>query len=257
MVKFTLKQFAKDLKGQAAVTDALIFLSIVGVISTMIIVSAMNYGLIITDGIQDNYETTYLDASIKTFYVVNQGRDGQHLLDTTVGDYLMTKIKEDFASADKKVIPETKYAIFKTLDQVFLMFPQKSYLISIIYTKSSPVVEQKAVFVGIRTKTNDGDNVYLDCNPGDPIESLQTYLGAHILNQRITLGNAIFYEDILTDPKKVDGEIYLSMWTTTPDFDGMPRIDDVADFTWTQDRAIEGDLNCFIFDADDIYPTTP
>jgi hypothetical protein len=102
-------------KGQAAITDALLFLTIVGIISTMVIVSAMNYGLTITNAIQENYETTYIDSALKTTYIVNYGRDGRSLLDpnVAVGDYLMTKAKEEFASLNKTLKPEQKKVILK------------------------------------------------------------------------------------------------------------------------------------------------
>lgn len=261
-------------KGQAAITDALLFLTIVGIVSTMTIVSAMNYGMTIVSGIQDNYETTYLDSALKTLYVVNQGRDGKHLLDTSVGDYLLTKTKEEFASLNNTISKETKISLFKTLDQIFMMFPQKSYLIAILYkggrtdTTIDTTITEHTLFLGIKTyvgqqtrgSTIESDPVYLDCTTSAPITTLQKYLSLHNLGQKITIGSAVFYQDLLDqDVVKLDGSIYVAMWTAAIDSEYRPT-DSTTTFQFMQNgkqnNTLSEDLNCHIVKQEEIYPTT-
>jgi hypothetical protein len=73
-------------------------------------------------------------------------------------------------------------------------------LIAIYYTEGT----EKTLFVGIKTSAegdpennNDNEVIYLDCKPAAPLTALQNYLSAHTLDQRLTTGKAIFFENLI------------------------------------------------------------
>jgi|GEM_PF-3065734 len=221
--------FTANHKGQAAITDALIFLSIVGVVSTMVIVSAMNYGLTITQSINDSYETSYLDAALKTFYVTTYGRDAKDIFDTDAGDYIMTKIKEEYSTYTVDSDPttpnvyltdNTKKSIFKILEKLFYMMPQKNYLFAIVSTTTGT---EAPLFLGIKTAYDPSDGpqtetIYLDCMPPEPIDAIQAYLQYHTNGQKASVSKAIFFKNIIgtETASKEFGFIYLAMWNADP-----------------------------------------
>ncbi len=253
-------------KGQAAVTDALLFLSIVGIISTLIITNAMDYGINVTEGIRENYETTYLYSALKTLYIINYGRDGNYLLETKNPDYLMTLVKEQY-STSQRITDTTKMSLFKELDQIFLAFPQKSYMFALI-TKSNYAqgggIQEKPIFIGIRTEgSNDDsstDKYYLDCNPTvGPFTAMQNYLQNHTINQRTTSGQSIFFKNLISDGSggqldKENGLIILSFWTSTPDINEDIKLqiqNNISDIKYN-----DYDLNCKIYTTTDLYKTS-
>jgi len=225
-------------KGQAAVTDALIFLTILGVVSTMIMTSSIQYGTTIMDGVQHNYEKTYLDSALKTLLIANNGRDGNDFFNSVVNDGVMTKIMEDFDELkDNEKLPEnTQNMIFNTLNRIFLFMPNKGYLFAIIQNQENNQNKDiKPVFVGIKTLygkvnndniTNPEGYVYLSCMPITPTTNIQEYLSKHSLNLSITTSKIQLYKNLINeaDTKNYNADIFLGMWNLIVDFnDGEPK----------------------------------
>jgi len=223
-------------KGQAASVDALIFLSIVGIVFTFIIGYSMNYGLGIMNDAKKLYVTNYHYVALKTFMNASYGRDGKSFLDTNMADSLATMIKEDYGSNTLKqtnnqdinlISVETKIAMFQVLNHIFLPMPQRSYYLLITHDISNNgAIVQTPLLVLIRNVDSYGKFTYYLCdatnNPNPPnfaIEDATSFLERHNLDLEFVEGKFILYRNILsntdnqdTDTKKEDGGIYLASW---------------------------------------------
>jgi len=222
-------------KAQAASVDALIFLSIVGIVFTFIIGYSMNYGLNIMNDAKKLYQTNYHYVALKTFMNAGYGRDGKDFLETNMADSLATMIKEDYGSNTLRQIQspdqdinlisfETRKSIFDVLDKMFLPLSQRSYLLLITHDVSSnSSYVQSPLFAVIRIVNDDGTYKYFYCsNEKNNIFNTQdvtSFLEQHNLDLEFVEGKFIFYRNILSntdgkdaDTKKEDGGIYLASW---------------------------------------------
>jgi hypothetical protein len=214
-------------KGQAAITDALIFLAIVGVISALLITEGMEYGLGLIDDAQGSYERTYINSSLKTLYSITYGRDGLHPLTSEVNDYLITMVKEDYG-IHSSLRDETKLALMKTMDNVFAIFPNKSYMILFYITyKEGTLTRSEPLFMGLKTTYFEGERIrpiYLTCASPEGLNSVANYLAEHNINQKVAESKLVLYKDLLESDKvqKVDGTTYLVFWNAVPDLESNP-----------------------------------
>jgi hypothetical protein len=221
-------------KGQAASTDALLFLAIVGIVFTLIIGYSMTYGLNIMNNAKKLYNNNFHYAALKTFMNASYGRDGEYLLTTNVSDSVATMIKEDYGAnslfkskdstfPDKNLISkETKLAMFGVLDEIFLPLPQRSYLLLITHTISNnSTIKVPLILLIKRFSDSESKYEYFACYPNDP-KNIEEFLQLNPLDLEIVEGNFILYKNILsketdTDKKitKEDGTIYLASWLSS------------------------------------------
>ncbi len=226
--------FKINKKGQAASVDALVFLSIVGIVFSLIIGSAMNYGLNIMNSAKKLYNNNFHYAALKTFMNASYGRDAQDLLKTNVSDSIATLIKEDYGANSKNLMDkglspgdpnydnnllstETKLAMFGVLDQIFLPLPQRSYFLLITHNVSDSTVQVTKPLILIIKQYQSYFVCYVQDN-----KLIESYLKLHPLDLEIVEGNFIFYKNILStsndDAKKIkkeDGSIYLGSWLSS------------------------------------------
>jgi len=218
-------------KGQAAATDALIFLSIVSVVFVMILTYGMNYGLNVMNNAEKLYTNNYHYAALKAFMSASYGRDANSLLDTNLPDSVATMIKEDYgantlnSTSDKNYISlPTKKAMFKVLDALFLPQTQRSYMLLITHpsAQNQTSVPLIALFK-TRVKNDDSSELkYYICYFKD-MSKIEDYLQLHSLGLEIVQSPFILYKKILSPGQdgiqKEEGNIFLASWTTIPDND--------------------------------------
>ena len=210
-------------KGQASITDALIFLAIVSVVSTMLIVVSMNYGLTILKNVKNNYEKSYVENALTTLYHLDYGRDGNDLFNTKVSDALMTMVKEDYGVLGR-IRKITKKSLFKSLRQVFLPFPSKGYML-IYFTeivKKQKITTEKPILILIKTALLNKSiykSVYLDCN-AKSYNDIISFMESHGKNLQITESKVFFFNNILRNNSQgLGGTVFLLFWDITADFD--------------------------------------
>ncbi len=94
-------------RGQAAVTDALFLLLIVGVLSASLFGFSSSYGESVSRYLSNQYRTDFAVSALKTMLYTSVPRDpSQSLADAVETDYLMAAVKEDFAD-DSSLSGET------------------------------------------------------------------------------------------------------------------------------------------------------
>ncbi|PIU22446.1 MAG: hypothetical protein COT14_01090 [Candidatus Diapherotrites archaeon CG08_land_8_20_14_0_20_30_16] len=204
-------------KGQAAATDALIFLSIVAIVFVLILGYSMNYGLSIMDSTKKLYNTNYHYAALKAFMSASYGRDGNDPMTASepITDSVATMIKEDYG-ANEKVSVQTQMAMFGILEELFLPLPQRSYLLLITHeanpTSGGTVLTPLIVLV--RGVDEDGINKDFICNPTENSQ-IEAFLASHSLDLQIVEGQFIFYRNVLkSDITKEGGQIFLASWVS-------------------------------------------
>lgn len=99
-------------KGQAALIDSIIFLTIVMSIATGLLFFTVNYGLTSQDQLQSFYSSDFAADALKVVTYINVVRDGTNIDEIEYEnsedielDYLLALIKEDYA--DKKELSGT------------------------------------------------------------------------------------------------------------------------------------------------------
>ena len=204
-------------KGQAAATDALIFLSIVAIVFVLILGYSMNYGLSIMDSTKKLYNTNYHYAALKAFMSASYGRDGNDPMTASepITDSVATMIKEDYG-ANEKVSVQTQMAMFGIIDELFLPLPQRSYLLLITHeanpTTGGTVLTPLIVLV--RGVDEEGINKDFICNPTENSQ-IEAFLASHSLDLQIVEGQFIFYRNVLkSDITKEGGQIFLASWVS-------------------------------------------
>ncbi len=214
-------------KGQAAATDALIFLGIVSVVFVMIIGYTMNYGTGILGSAKKLYMSNYEFTSLKVFFTADYGRDGKSLVEGTLGmDSVAIMIKEDYGTIGA-VSQTTKQAMFGVLDSIFLPLPQRSYLMYIQHEfYSGSTSSMQPLVVVLRTVDTDGKRQYFDCLPAQDIPIVD-YLGLHSFDLEVAEGKFLLFSNVAKtgpcqnpfgcDMKKEDGIIYLASWISAPE----------------------------------------
>jgi len=227
-------------KGQAAATDAIIFLSIVAVVFVLILGYAMTYGLGVLDSTKKLYINNYHYAALKSFLSASYGRDGNDPLFLQNGvtpafpvtDSVATMIKEDYG-ANGQISLQTQKAVFGVLDELFLPMPQRSYLLLLthevtdIYSVLSPLI------VFLRGVDAEGKNEYYVCFP-ESNDKIEQFLANHSLDLQVVEGPFIFYRNILTSSiKKETGQIFLASWVSAYNASGKLSEEDLLK-----------DLNC-------------
>lgn len=212
--------------------DALIFLSIVGIVFVFIVGYSMTYGSSIVDSTIKLYNSTYHYSALKAFMSASYGRDGKDILYSQAQDNVVTMIKEDYGTNSLKNLDdsdsseldkqkrllskETKLAVFGVLEDLFRILPQRSYLLLITHDPNQGVLQPLILF--IHTYSNEQYVSYV-CYPltNDVIEP---YLRQHTLDLEVAEGNFIIYRNILSkeDPgttkgmTKENGSIFLASW---------------------------------------------
>ncbi|MDD5163661.1 MAG: hypothetical protein PHD95_05650 [Candidatus ainarchaeum sp.] len=91
-----------DEKGQAAITDSLYFLMIVSALCIVLFLISNAYGNTVVEQIKRQYGSEYAASAFKTIFKSSTPRiEGQALEETPEVDYLLARVKEDFADDQK------------------------------------------------------------------------------------------------------------------------------------------------------------
>ncbi len=88
-------------KGQASITDALFFLTIVAVLAVLLFNQSMSYGKKAQDNLHDVYKNKYAINALKTMLNCSATRDGKSFEESKDIDYVLTIIKEEYYRSTK------------------------------------------------------------------------------------------------------------------------------------------------------------
>jgi hypothetical protein len=221
--------FKLNKKGQAASMDALIFLSIVGIVFVFIIGYAMTYGTDIVNNTKKLYNSTYHYAALKSFMSASYGRDGNDILYSGAQDNVVTMIKEDYGANtlnisdenDEKykylISYETQKAVFGVLHDLFKVLPQRSYLLLVSNSPNSSDILQPLILF-INTYPDESSSKSYVCYPQNN-QILEQYLQKHTLDLEVAEGTFMLYRNILSSEDsgpgritKESGSIFLASW---------------------------------------------
>jgi hypothetical protein len=113
-------------KGQAALMDSIIFLTIVASIATGLLYFTINYGISTEEQLSSFYSSDFASDTLKVITYINVARDGTDIYDTaSLGstevqlDYLLALMKEDYA--DKQELSLTTINSIKTVFESVLL----------------------------------------------------------------------------------------------------------------------------------------
>jgi hypothetical protein len=234
------KKIKLNKKGQAAATDALLFLSIVAIVFVFIVGYSMTYGANIVEGTKKLYNNTFHYSALKAFMSASYGRDGEDILHSQAQDNVVTMIKEDYGAnslinyddtAEDELVEQkrllsdqTKIAILAVLNDLFRILPQRSYLLLITHDASGTNTLQPLILF-INTYV-DSERVSYVCYP-QTNDVLEPYLQQHTLDLEVAEGNFNLYRHILSEDspsesrgiKNEDGSIFLASWISNDETD--------------------------------------
>ena len=207
-------------KGQAALTDALYFLMIVSIISTMLFFYASNYGLTLQQRVSNQYWREYTTGALETILYSSTPRIAGNSLESTAEvDYLLAAVKEDFAEDGE--INETadilKQNIFGIMQPIsgsfdylfyFYLFDAKKFPFVMLYTKEAPTIEDGKI-------VRHGDAKIYFCQP-ESLDDLQRI--AEKIGTSSSSNARIQFIEIKDSgvPEYPPAEASLSMWIPTP-----------------------------------------
>jgi len=120
------KRMRMNHKGQAALMDSIIFLTIVASITAGMFFFTINYGTQTKEQVNDFYASDFAVDSLKVITYINVLRTGDDFGylasgETVELDYLLALIKEDYADT-KTLSPETTKALVATLSATMKPF---------------------------------------------------------------------------------------------------------------------------------------
>lgn len=201
------------MKGQAASTDALIFLTIVSGIFVLIVGYGLTYGNDIINTAEKVYKENYHNSALKSFLSASGSRDGNSFNDSKYRDSISTLIKEDYG-VHGDINYYTKISTFLVLEDIFKPYPQRNYFLTINHSSvsgndqiSTPLISFLKVFV---KEDQDSITKYYVCPTNF---SITAFLESNTLDLIFVEGKFLLFKDILEDSaSKVDGAIYLGSW---------------------------------------------
>ncbi len=147
-------------KGQAALTDTIFMLTIIGVLTTLLFSFSSDYGMFFSEQIGKQYTLEFTTDALKTILYSSVSRiPGQEINPklpnaTNEVDYLLAKAKEDYAE-DKKFEKESLDSFRDAIERVMLpVSSQQDYAFFISANKDTEYV----VFILYKTefKCNNG-----------------------------------------------------------------------------------------------------
>ena len=170
-------------KGQAALMDSIIFLTIVSSVVTMLFFFMVGYGDRVNNQLDSLYAEDFSIDTLKVITYINVLRDGRSVFDydfkedeqpSPEYDYLLAIMKEDYAD-EGKFTQSTKKAVVSTIsstlkpfdesiDYAFFMMHEDSeeFLLLLIAVHEGRFVEDNG-----RMVVESVDRVYYVCEPDD------------------------------------------------------------------------------------------
>jgi hypothetical protein len=197
------------IKGQAASTDALIFLTIVSGIFVLIVGYGLTYGNDIINTADKVYKENYHNSALKSFMSASGSRDGNAFNDSKYRDSISTLIKEDYG-VHGDINYYTKLSTFLVLEDIFKPYPQRNYFLTINHSSISGANQVATHLISFLKVFVDEDTKYYVCQNSF---SITNFLESNTLDLIFVEGKFLLFKDILEDnATKVDGSIYLGSW---------------------------------------------
>ncbi len=196
------------MKGQAASTDALLFLTIVSGIFVLIVSYGLTYGNDVVSTAEQVYKENYHNSALKSFFSASGSRDGNTFNESNYRDSISTLIKEDYGWGDVNTL--TKISAFLVLEDIFKPYNQRDYFLSINHTTSA---NQEQILTHLFTLikiTIDDEVKYYDCTNDFELISFLENVSLDLI---VVEGKFLLFNNIITsEAKKEDGAIYLGSW---------------------------------------------
>ena len=240
-----------NFKGQAAVTDALILLLIVGILSTSLVLFSINYGKTVQKYITDQYAVDFETTALKTMLYSSIPRDpGMTVFDAPQVDYLLAVVKEDYL--DDAALNDNTKLILKNASKIAFKPLNRSYdYLFLIQTMETPT---KFVFIYINASNYDGtgrEEYY--CN-AKSVENIQSFLESVGAFNPVVSGIKLSKINPSTkDADTVSAVTELAMWT------GASFKNSDGDLVLESVKILPAniDLNTVKFDASNIWGCAP
>jgi len=163
-------------EGQAAITDALYFLTIVVGLSTFLFVFSVSYGNLVDAKIRQAFEIDYTTSALKTLFYSSAPRDASKTLTIKEGsecrtqeiDYLLALVKEDYLNGAD--INETNLLLSKNIKTVMRPLEKShDYLYYMFDSLGNPVFVFLHSSVDKDGSARDSEDAFYYCKPrADP-----------------------------------------------------------------------------------------
>jgi len=143
-------------KGQAAITDALYFLTIVSSLCIFLFIFATGYGNSVGQSIKDRYLEEFEASALKTILYSSMPRESLGTVLPNEVDFLLAAVKEDFA--DDQSLGETQMILLKDINAVMLSKSDSFDYIFYIYSEEFPD-NRFPYFLFYRSILPEGDKI--------------------------------------------------------------------------------------------------
>jgi len=251
-----MKNVFKERKAQAAVTDALFFLTIVAVVSVLLFTNAMSYGKDLMSSSVQYYESTYTISAMKSLYAISVPLESEKYnpLENSYNDSLMAILKKDYY-LDNTLSLSNQLKIMESLKQIMAPVSKNKNYLFYIYVPKNNKGNSEIVFAGFTTYKEKSENgtsspkiVYL-CGPNEAketfmsIEQIQAFLKMHMLGQNFSEGRMSLLYTQTDEDRLYIASTGLISWTASPDLDmdGNPINEPVNDII----------VNCCFYSEDE------
>ena len=211
---------ALNSRGQAAVTDALFLLVVVGILSSSLVYFSIQYGSTINRYVSNQYIVDFENSALKTMLYSSVPRDfSASLYDAQQVDYLLAIVKEDYLGDSKldlstmTVLRNSSKIAVKPLASNF------DYLV-FIQTVESP---SEFVYIYLNSSTCDidsgcsgtgGKSEYY-CKAKD-FENVQSFLESVGYFSPVVSGIKLSKATSTNDTEPLSAIIELAMWVGSP-----------------------------------------
>lgn len=244
-------------KAQAAVTDALLLLLVVGILSTSLVLFSINYGKTVQKYITDQYAVDFETTALKTMLYSSIPRDMPSALspnptvyNSDQVDYLLAVVKEDYL--DDAALNDNTKNVLKNASKIAFKPLNRSYdYMFLIQTMETPT---RFVFLYINASNPDGtgrEEYY--CN-AKSVENVQSFLESVGAFNPVVSGIKLSKINPSTkDADTVSAVAELAMWTGASFKNNSGNL--VLESVKILPASI--DLNTVKFDASNIWGCAP
>lgn len=210
---------ALNIRGQAAVTDALFLLVVVGVLSSSLVYFSIQYGSTINRYVASQYIIDFETSAMKTILYSSVPRDpGKNLFESKQVDYLLAIVKEDYLG-DSKLDPSTM-DVLRNSSKIALkpLASNFDYLI-FIQTVETP---QDFVYIYLSSSTCDisgcsgtGGKAEYYCRAKD-IDNVQGFLESVGYFAPVASGIKLSRATSTNDTEPFSAIMEMAMWVGAP-----------------------------------------
>ncbi len=239
-------------KGQAAVADAIYFLMVVGILSSLLFFFSTGHGTLVSQQLALEYRSEYATSALKTMLYSSTPRVlGTSLEDATEVDFLLAAVKEDYADNGefdvvKPAIVNNVMAVMEpvadTFDYIYYIYiiNTEEFAFFMLYTSNFDLPKDTGSG-SARTEVKGVERAIYLCNPTTLNKADPLITGVGRLYQTGSRMQLVKIKPGQSGYQDFDAHVNFAMWVSTD----LPDVKPVPGSSNTSPNILDSDyLNC-------------